>query len=90
MKSLPSPNSALPKKPAGNIDFSLRKENLSWGAHKEIAALPKPEREAALARAESEAWTVREARAEVRVLRRLTFDPIAPDPSVACGLFVTA
>ena len=47
---------------ANEIESSRRREYVAFGVHQEIAALPRPDLDAALERAESEGWTVREAR----------------------------
>lgn len=48
------------------IDFSSRNEKVSFGVHRQIAAMPKEARPAAIAQAAEGGWTVREARKRVR------------------------
>ena len=51
---------------AGNVQFSRRRENLSFSVHLEVAALPAAQQDAILARAEQEELKVRDVRELVR------------------------
>ncbi len=54
---------------AGAFQLSRRRDNVPFGVHREIAALPEAEREAALDIAAEEGWTVRESRQHVKLLK---------------------
>src|SRR5690606_4701335 len=51
---------------ANAVKFSLRKENLTWSHHIEIASLEPEEQAAWLNRAEVERWSVRRLREEIK------------------------
>lgn len=51
---------------ARSVEFSRRRENLSFGHHAEVAALPAPEQDLVLERADSEGWSTRRLREFVR------------------------
>lgn len=55
---------------ADKVDTSLRRENLSWSHHKEVAALDYDTQRALLDRAESGNWSVRDLRSEVREIKQ--------------------
>ena len=60
---------------SGNIELSLRKDNVSWTIHHVIASLPPEKQAEALQKAEEEAWTSREAKSKVRQLQYMGGKP---------------
>lgn len=72
---------------AEKIDFSRRRENLSWGAHREAAALPTSKAEALLDEAEREGWSVRETRAQVNRIKNEARLPAASSPVAGRKVF---
>jgi len=61
---------------AGKIGLSLRRENVPWSHHKEIAPLQPDEQAAFLDQTEHHGWSVRELRERIRQHKRLP--PPAP------------
>lgn len=51
---------------SANVELSLRKDNLSWYHHLEVAKLEPNEQRSWLARAEAKTWTVRDLRHAIR------------------------
>lgn len=58
------------------VEFSLRRENLSFEHHKTVAALEPAEQRLWLDKAESEGWTVRELRAAMKF--KALAEPVPP------------
>ncbi len=61
---------------ARQVPLSLRKDNLSWSIHKEVAALEPKEQEKWLNHVEAEKWTTR----QLRVVLRREHNPAPPIP----------
>lgn len=57
---------------AGQVEFSRRRENLSFSHHDAVASLPPKEQNRWLAKAERENWTRTELRARLRQEKRLS------------------
>ena len=68
---------------AGKIQFSRRRENLSWSHHKEVAALEPPDQDAFLQAAIDNGWSRRELRRAVMEHQRGHL----PTPSYPPGTF---
>lgn len=65
---------------ADRVEFSRRRENLSWSAHREVAALPPQQADSILDEAEREGWSVRETRAAVHRVKNAARIPAAVAP----------
>ena len=63
---------------SGQIETSLRKENLSFNHHKEVASLPAEDQQKFLNKAVEKNLSVRELREEIRKFKTLTETPPIP------------
>ena len=61
---------------ASIYELSLRRDNLTFGHHSIVAALPVEERTAILAKAEREGWSCAELRQEMRHASAKAIEPI--------------
>lgn len=72
---------------AERIEFSRRRENLSFGAHAEVAALPAPQGDDVLEQAVREGWSVRETRAAVNRIKNAARLPANVTPIAGRKVF---
>jgi len=67
---------------AGRFELSRRRDTLSFGHHAEVAALPAPEQDFWLRKAEESGWSTRRLRREVRAsLAERRQEPVALEPA---------
>lgn len=67
---------------AGRFELSRRRDTLSFGHHAEVAALPAPEQDFWLRKAEESGWSTRRLREEVRAsLAERGQEPLALEPA---------